>query len=265
MEQRRVRLGDIVDDYCPRDRRVTNHAVVAMIEDEIRQTRCTACDAEHPYKAARVPRTRKKTAPAALSAAVLASRGDSEAEPPDSRAIHAAGESTSEPMYAAGPDEAPPPVEEPAPGARQPVAAPATGEPATGEPSAAGGSGVDGEPLEDGPVRRPLIRATLPRHEGQPTARPAPEFTMRQSGVRGSRLIENGGRGDQRPGRPGGNGSLPPQHVRHGQRQGPGGGHGHGRSRGPQHAGSRYDRPQGHGGPGNRPGQSMRGGKKRSR
>ena len=34
MQQRRVRLGDILDDYCPRERRVTNHAVVAMVEDE---------------------------------------------------------------------------------------------------------------------------------------------------------------------------------------------------------------------------------------
>jgi hypothetical protein len=55
MEQRRLRLGDILDDYCPRERRVTNHAVVAMIEDEVKQTRCTTCDAEHVYKAARVP------------------------------------------------------------------------------------------------------------------------------------------------------------------------------------------------------------------
>ena len=34
MEQRRLRLGDILDDYCPRERRVTNHAVVAMIEED---------------------------------------------------------------------------------------------------------------------------------------------------------------------------------------------------------------------------------------
>ena len=34
MEQRRLRLGDILDDYCPRERRITNHAVVAMIDDE---------------------------------------------------------------------------------------------------------------------------------------------------------------------------------------------------------------------------------------
>ncbi len=44
MEQRRPRLGDIVDDYCPRERRITNHAVVAMIEDQIKQTRCGTCD-----------------------------------------------------------------------------------------------------------------------------------------------------------------------------------------------------------------------------
>ena len=31
MEQRPLRLGDIVDDYCPRERRVTNHAIVALV------------------------------------------------------------------------------------------------------------------------------------------------------------------------------------------------------------------------------------------
>ena len=50
MEQRRLRLGDIVDDYCPRERRVTNHAIVAMVEEDVKQTRCTTCDAEHAYK-----------------------------------------------------------------------------------------------------------------------------------------------------------------------------------------------------------------------
>jgi len=257
MEQRRVRLGDIVDDYCPRERRVTNHAVVAMIEDQIRLARCTACDTEHPYKAARVPRLRKKTTPAALSAAILASRGDEDAHVPEAVAVHGEIQAAPEPLDAAGPDQMPAQLETPQP---EPLTAPVA-ERAQSE----GGAGPDGAPLEDGPVRRPLIRATLPRPEGQVTARPAPEFTMRQSGVRGSRLIENGGRGDQHPGRPGGNGSRPPQHARHGHRQGSGGGHGHGRSRGPQHSESRYDRAHGHGGRGDRPGQPMRGGKKRSR
>ena len=58
MQQRQPRLGDILDDYCPRERRLTNHAVVAMIDGDVKQTRCTTCDAEHEYKHARVPRQR---------------------------------------------------------------------------------------------------------------------------------------------------------------------------------------------------------------
>ena len=73
MQQRQLRLGDILDDYCPRERRVTNHAVVAMIGDDVKQTRCTTCDAEHEYKHAKVPRQRRKAeTPAALYAQVLA-------------------------------------------------------------------------------------------------------------------------------------------------------------------------------------------------
>src|SRR4026207_1633841 len=80
MEQRRLRLGDILDDYCPRERRVTNHAVVAMIEDEVKQARCTTCDAEHVYKGARVPKRRKKETPAALYKEVLATMAEPDAE-----------------------------------------------------------------------------------------------------------------------------------------------------------------------------------------
>src|SRR5439155_24916585 len=73
MQQRQLRLGDILDDYCPRERRVTNHAVVAMIGDAVKQTRCTTCDAEHEYKHAKVPRQRRKNdTPAALTSQILA-------------------------------------------------------------------------------------------------------------------------------------------------------------------------------------------------
>src|SRR5919197_2160155 len=74
MQQRQPRLGDILDDYCPRERRVTNHAVVAMIGTDVKQTRCTTCDAEHEYKHAKVPRQRRKAeSPGALYSQVLAS------------------------------------------------------------------------------------------------------------------------------------------------------------------------------------------------
>src|SRR5215212_5845394 len=73
MQQRQLRLGDILDDYCPRERRVTNHAVVAMVGEDVKQTRCTTCDADHVYKHAKVPRQRRKNeAPAALFAQVAA-------------------------------------------------------------------------------------------------------------------------------------------------------------------------------------------------
>ena len=72
MEQRRLRLGDILDDYCPRERRVTNHAVVAMIEEDVKQTRCTTCDAEHAYKGGKAPRREEAEATGALYKEVLA-------------------------------------------------------------------------------------------------------------------------------------------------------------------------------------------------
>ena len=62
MEQRPLRLGDNVDDYCPRERRVTNHAIVAIVGDSVRQTRCSACDTEHEFKGARMPRKLVKPA-----------------------------------------------------------------------------------------------------------------------------------------------------------------------------------------------------------
>ena len=62
MEQRSLRLGDIVDDYCPRERRVTNHAIVAIVGDSVRQTRCSTCDTEHELKGPEMQRKLVKPA-----------------------------------------------------------------------------------------------------------------------------------------------------------------------------------------------------------
>ena len=173
MQQRRLRLGDILDDYCPRERRITNHAVVAMIDDEIRQTRCTTCDAEHEYKQARVPPSRrKKTGESAadlLPPALSSSMADESIEIPDDGAV----EETA-PLFAESPDEA----------------AGLTSEPADLELS-----GVDDDAMapgeDEGPVHRPLIRATLPRPEGQTPERKAPDFTVRQPGGRSDQQRNN--------------------------------------------------------------------------
>jgi hypothetical protein len=218
MEQRPLRLGDIVDDYCPRERRITNHAIVALVGDAIRQTRCTTCDAEHVYKQAKVPRRKKADATAALDEQVLT---DATPSPPvlqnqnndenvGSRSpLAAARGRTDDPAVSSDPiDDAGQPAETHG----------ADGE--SEQPQ------QDDRPDEIWPAHRQLIRATLPRTEGEPPApRPIPEFTMHQRRTRGGQGFRHGGwqaNGNQR----GGNG------FRQGR---PGHGHGQGQGNGPGH------------------------------
>jgi hypothetical protein len=101
-------------------------------------------------------------------------------------------------------------------------------------------SDLDDRSGEEGPVHRPLIRAQLPRTEGQPPpSRPAPDFTIRQPGGRHNRFRprhQRGGpgfpgnrqgsniAGNARGGSPRPHGGRPPlMSKRHGQ--------GHGRKR----------------------------------
>ena len=53
--QRQLRLGDILDDYCPRERRLTNHAVVAMVGPDVKQTRCSTCENRSSLKPTYLP------------------------------------------------------------------------------------------------------------------------------------------------------------------------------------------------------------------
>jgi hypothetical protein len=175
MQQRQLRLGDILDDYCTRERRLTNHAIVAMVGEEIRQTRCTTCDWEHPYKGGRLPPQRKKKAAApSLYEQVLTSVTEGGVGPAEG------------PTLVASPPSAPP--EPPAPAAESVPGLAASETPPADEPAASGPG-----PQEEGRVHRALIRATLPRLEGQLPARPAPEFTVRQPGTRHGRFEGQGG------------------------------------------------------------------------
>ena len=156
MQQRQLRLGDILDDYCPRERRVTNHAVVAMIGAEVKQTRCTTCDSEHEYKQAKMPRLRRKTqTPAALAAQGLA--GVPKLHEPELPVRPAAEDSPLE-----QPTELPEDIE--ITGTLEAEANETGGQ----EPPTEVEEGGDEGNREEGPVHRPLIRASLPRPEGQP-------------------------------------------------------------------------------------------------
>jgi hypothetical protein len=264
MHQRRVRLGDILDDYCPRERRITNHAVVAMVEDTVKQTRCTTCDADHEYKEAKVPAARRRRAGALSSPDVetLARPRPAAAAPDDDE--HLPEHSPEPEVLAAQPDA------EPAAPAEHVAAAEAVADAEVNEEDA-GTTGTEGE---EWPVHRRLIRATLPRPEGQAPERKTPDFTFRPAGgrfesprnghrSRGHRPMRHA-QGQQPSGqnRFGGQRQGPGQGPRHGAGQGPGQGQGQGQG---QRSGNRPGS-QGGGRPGqgrgSRPGG---GGRKRGR
>ena len=183
MQQRRPRLGDILDDYCPRERRITNHAVVAMIDDQVKQTRCTTCDADHEYKQARVPPPRRKKD--SLAAPTPPDMADQDQDQEETLEDTAFVEDVPVEADAAAVEAQP-------------------AEPGNETAAEDAGDTEQAVPDDDGPVHRRLIRATLPRPEGQSPERKIPDFTIRQPGGRGREFDGNrggGGGGGQRPGR----------------------------------------------------------------
>jgi hypothetical protein len=180
MEQRRLRPGDSLDDYCPRERRLTDHVIVAVVDDVVKQTRCVACDTEHAFKDARVPPRRTKKD----GGAVLVAKA---AEPPVAPEVTVDDEPAPADLH---PNLVAQPERRAPKGRRAPAAppeiAPAGLPPVPPEPAPPViASPADLGPDDDGPVHRRLIRATLPRPEGQSPARPLPDFTVRQPGTRG--------------------------------------------------------------------------------
>lgn len=230
MQDRRHRPGDVLDDYCPRERRITDHAIVAMIDDQIRQTRCGICDAEHEYKGGKVP-PRRKTQPPALFTQVLDNLNGSTPRPQSAATV------ATEPALS------------PEPVAAEPIAAVAAAVDAVDEEQPA-----DDDSREQGGFRRSLIRATFPRPEGQaPPPRALPEFTIQSLQNRRNNNQRNaggpnkfrggggGGGGRRRPGAAGGSqDNLGPMRFRdggHGQSQ-----NGEGRPQGPGAGGGRRRR-----------------------
>ena len=60
MESRRVRLGDVIDDYCPRCRLIMNHGVVGMIGDDVKKVSCNTCMFKHQFRHGQLPASRRK-------------------------------------------------------------------------------------------------------------------------------------------------------------------------------------------------------------
>jgi hypothetical protein len=241
MQQRQFRLGDILDDYCPRERRVTITRWLRWFWPDVKQIRCTTCDAEHEYKHARcrvsdanptrLPRSHSQVLAngpkRVIHEGASANGGDHSAEPIDEQASdEAIGGAASEIVAADHESDnvAGAPMNmtkgnghDRSESAERDVEA---SKPLDGEST----EPLDDESLEpsddEGPVHRPLIRASLPRPEGQPPpTRPLPEFTIRQPGGRQNRFRprhQRGGPQQFQGNRSNGGGSMtgPPRGMR---------------------------------------------------
>jgi hypothetical protein len=71
------RLGDVIDDHCIKCRRLTNHAIVSLVNEEPAKVRCRTCYNDHDYRHEQAPPSKKDLKKAELFREVLAAAGAS--------------------------------------------------------------------------------------------------------------------------------------------------------------------------------------------
>ena len=73
------RLGDIIDDHCIKCRRITNHAIVSLVNGEPAKVRCRTCYHDHDYRHEQAPPSKKDLKKQELFKEVLSSVNSSPA------------------------------------------------------------------------------------------------------------------------------------------------------------------------------------------
>ncbi len=63
---REYRLGDTLDDYCIKCKRITNHNIVSLVEEQPVKVRCCSCYNDHEFRHEIAPPTKKELKKAAL-------------------------------------------------------------------------------------------------------------------------------------------------------------------------------------------------------
>jgi hypothetical protein len=54
-----LRLGDVIDDFCVKCRRLTNHSVVSIVNNAPAKVRCRTCYNDHDYRHEQAPPSKK--------------------------------------------------------------------------------------------------------------------------------------------------------------------------------------------------------------
>jgi hypothetical protein len=76
------RLGDVIDDYCVRCKRIMNHNVVSVLNSEPAKVRCRTCHTDHDYRHEQAPPPKVDARKQALFEEVLKKVNPDEAEAP---------------------------------------------------------------------------------------------------------------------------------------------------------------------------------------
>jgi hypothetical protein len=53
------RLGDDVDDFCVKCKRITNHSIVSLLNEEPAKVRCRTCYNDHDWRRCEAPPSKK--------------------------------------------------------------------------------------------------------------------------------------------------------------------------------------------------------------
>lgn len=80
---RAARLGDDIDDFCVKCKRIMNHSVVSILNEEPAKVRCRTCHSDHDYRHEQAPPPKVDPRKAALFNQVLenVTGGPAPAEP----------------------------------------------------------------------------------------------------------------------------------------------------------------------------------------
>ncbi len=68
---RDIRLGDDIDDFCVRCKRVMNHNVVSVLDGQAAKVRCRTCHSDHDFRHEQAPPPKVDARKAALFQEVL--------------------------------------------------------------------------------------------------------------------------------------------------------------------------------------------------
>ena len=75
-----LRLGDDIDDFCIKCKRISNHLIVSLMDGAAAKVRCRSCYSEHDFRHEQVPPSKKELKKQALLAAE-ALAGEKTADP----------------------------------------------------------------------------------------------------------------------------------------------------------------------------------------